>query len=433
MRPTFARLATALAVMAAACSGGEPTKPVETQSPAPTVRITNLASTLTQTPATYPSATGTFSVSASAGTTLQCYMDPARTLIPCGSFSALPGDHRIYAVATGSNGKSATDSATVVVVPAAFKGKVYLMGTTTCPSGVKIKAGPGGEDFTSLASDCTYSLESRYALSDTARITADPTTASKGFLGRVPSRLYGALNIVLLTPDIVIPEGIYKGQKVPIDLEKAFAPSGSNGDNMSFFSNSLDGNGVWGYMVGSYPTYPVPVAICRSKSDDPAAPDSTLVSKVIDRFNQYYGSFYVMADAKNVCDDVTGYGVRLLASSSYPVSANAGKYSARDFLHGKFNVGKWKDFSNEPVALHELTHAQGLGHTDAWASIMSVARPGTAVPSLEDVAYTHYMITLVKTERVLNTRLSLPQAHQWDRVSKGQSEQPVNVNDPVAP
>lgn len=53
------------------------------------------------------------------------------------------------------------------------------------------------------------------------------------------------------------------------------------------------------------------------------------------------------------------------------------------------------------VAMHELLHAIGFGHTGAWSSVMGPNSAGTDAPSVEDIAYAqlYYAISRLQRER----------------------------------
>jgi len=65
------------------------------------------------------------------------------------------------------------------------------------------------------------------------------------------------------------------------------------------------------------------------------------------------------------------------------------------------SVSRREYLGDSRVAMHELLHAIGLGHTNAWTSVMSSSTRGVAEPTAEDVAYTqlYYAIAALQRER----------------------------------
>jgi hypothetical protein len=51
------------------------------------------------------------------------------------------------------------------------------------------------------------------------------------------------------------------------------------------------------------------------------------------------------------------------------------------------------------VAMHELLHAIGFGHTNAWGSVMSTSSRGIATPTAEDVAYAQLYYAVAALQR----------------------------------
>lgn len=61
-----------------------------------------------------------------------------------------------------------------------------------------------------------------------------------------------------------------------------------------------------------------------------------------------------------------------------------------------------RQFLTDPrVGMHELLHALGFGHTDAWSSVMSTSSRGVERPTAEDVAYAqlYHAIATLQRER----------------------------------
>src|SRR4051812_11889317 len=121
---------------------------------------------------------------------------------------------------TGDSIAPFTNGITGTVTLPRFTGRILVAGGGGCPTNAWVVAGPvGAEDSTVVdPTSCTFSLASRYAQGDSARIVIRATTRMKGFLGRVPKRYFGAMNIVGIPTQWSIASGVYAGSTVPIEL-----------------------------------------------------------------------------------------------------------------------------------------------------------------------------------------------------------------------
>jgi hypothetical protein len=349
----------------------------------------------------------------------------------------------VLLVSVGACGGSVESTGPASVVTSTrphFAGRLNVAGTTTCPSGAWILAGPAGhEDSTAVRPDCSFSLESDLSLGDTVRIVAT-APSMKGFLGHVPKRYFSALNIVGVPATWTITSGVFAGSRVPIDLGAAYANPGARANDPSFY---LRYGTPWRYVVGSYAAPPVPTAFCRASSNraiDPA--DSTAFWAIMSAYHVILGrTMYRPAQDVAVCgQSSTGFElVRDSTQGGIPVAGITTPFS-RDFVKGIMD-GDWKQesrkcFIDTFCVQHEMTHGLGFGHTCSWTSIMESCGDRTKqsdTPTATDVAYMELMAAVAESERRLDTRLSLPQAHQYERVSRGSAEEAVDVYEPIAP
>jgi len=341
--------------------------------------------------------------------------------------------------ACGGSVDSTAPSPVATAVRPHFAGRLLLAGSAACPSRAWVYAGPDGQqDSASVrSSDCSFSLDSRYALDDTARIVATAPPTMKGFLGRVPKRYFAALNVVGIPTTWTIQSGTFAGSLVAIDLGKAYANPGGRATDPSFY---LRYGAPWRYVVGSYAAPPVPTAFCRSESNRVIdAADSTAFWLSMASYHAIIGrTMYVPAQDTAVCgESKPGFDViRDSTQGGIPVGGILTPFS-RDFTKGLMN-GDWKQasrrcFIDQFCVQHEMTHGLGFGHTCSWVSIMescNVRANQSDTPSVTDVAYIELMAAVAAAERTLGTRLSLPQAHQYERVSRGQTEEAVDVYEP---
>ena len=65
------------------------------------------------------------------------------------------------------------------------------------------------------------------------------------------------------------------------------------------------------------------------------------------------------------------------------------------------SVSRREYLTDSRVGMHELLHALGFGHTDAWSSVMSTSPRGVERPTAEDVAYAqlYHAISTLQRER----------------------------------
>jgi hypothetical protein len=236
-----------------------------------------------------------------------------------------------------------------------------------------------------------------------------------------------------------IPAGVFAGTKIPIDLEAAYAlPGGSAASDVSFY---LRGGTPWRYVVGSYPKLPIPTAFCRNYSNRPiTAADSAAFWVIMASYDKFIGTaMYTPASETAVCAaNLAGFEVfRDSTAGGIPIGGVTNPFS-RDFTKGIMD-GDWKLITRDCFieiycVQHEMTHGLGFGHTCSWVSIMESCRVKaneSDTPTPTDVAYIQLMMAVADAERRLNTRLSLPQAHQFERVSRGRAEEAVDVYEPL--
>jgi hypothetical protein len=61
------------------------------------------------------------------------------------------------------------------------------------------------------------------------------------------------------------------------------------------------------------------------------------------------------------------------------------------------------------VAVHELLHAIGFGHTRGWASIMGPNADGIGSPTAEDVAYAQLLYAISRLQRDREAPFGIPE------------------------
>ena len=362
------------------------------------------------------------------------------TKLSSNEVTVLVGSHQACVVATAPTGMSTSKCWKFSVPPANFVGKIYMAGTTSCPANVLITADYTKADSTFLKSDCTFVLSSKYALLDTAVIeTRDPNGTMINFVGHIPKKYFGTLNIVGVPTVWNISVGIFKDKKVAIDLESAYRISGDG--NTSFYYRAGDQNG-WLYQVGSFIS-PTNTAFCRNLSTQDIPPsDSVTFWSLMKTFQENYigKTIFVPSNQAGVCEEGLGSrGVKLINAVNERGKPNGGSegYGKRDFVRGIINgYSKYIQnscFTIDSCVWHEMTHVVGHGHTCSWKTNMGTNCRDELLsntPTENDVAYIQLMMAVAETERKLNTRFSLGQAHQGERLKKVLKEEFVYIIEP---
>ncbi|MDB5266730.1 MAG: hypothetical protein JWN89_545 [Parcubacteria group bacterium] len=438
MRPTFARLATAVAAALVACGGDGATKPridpVDTTATQALVSASISApAVVNPTQATWPNATIPVTVGYSPSTLsnvqISCTVDGIPVTL-CSGVTASIGKHVIKAAVTAS-GVTKVDSVEVVVAAPLIIGQIAMADGSSCPTGTMVFAGENKEDATQVHNDCTFSLPTKFALGDTVVFRAiDPSARMKDFFGRVPKRYFSSFNIVGIPAVWTIKGDLYGGAKITVDLEAAYAPPAGSGEVSGFYTRGRQVGKPWKYTVGSYPRA-IPTLACTTALGTMSADDSASFWSFAAVIQQIVGRVvFAASSSQTACTGPIG-SIELKIAGGTHAGGSFGAISGRDFSYGSVNARTGDDFHNGGTVRHEIGHVLSFGHTNSWASVMW----SSSTFSLEDVAYIQLMDAVAAAERTLNTRLSLPQAHQGERVKKfgASAEEPVDVYEPVAP
>ncbi len=410
-----------------ACSGGI-TPPDNTckvvdcnPPPPPPVETVNVSITsptqgqvLMPTFASWPTITLSLSANASSTTTgtinnLAWTVDgqPATTSISVGS-------HVVCVTATAPSGKTANTCNNVSAVMPGFVGSFRSISPTLSfpvqdfvPSGGKLIFGePGLQDTVQVVSDGrNWAIQSRWALRDTVKVcpvSNGSIPCTKPIL--VLKKDFLALNIVTAPAVVTIPSGLYAGQQVTISLEKARA--GLFDGSFSFYVMNPTA------YVGSYTSYPVPVAFCRSLSNmQITASDSVAFWTHLNSSNSVFGrQIFKSANESEVCQTQTG--IRVIINTNLTRDGGAvDNWGSRDYVSGLMQFVSTNRFTlSNFFAQHEGIHALGFGHTCSWSTIMYTCLApdnNQTTISKEDVGYILLMMAVSDEMRKLNTFYSI--------------------------
>ena len=73
-------------------------------------------------------------------------------------------------------------------------------------------------------------------------------------------------------------------------------------------------------------------------------------------------------------------------------------------------VGSTEYLGQSRVAIHEMLHALGFGHTRGWSSVMGPNAAGVDAPTAEDVAYAQLYYAISELQRSREARFGIPEA-----------------------
>lgn len=386
---------------------------------------------------TYPMAKVTISASglSTAGKTVTVAVTVNGSPGAVGSITLSEGNHVICATATSSSGvKSAESCQTLVITWPSINGR-FVAAT---PTGEYVPQGLWAvvEDVDSVRvnTDGTFVIHTLSALKDTAKVVVRGSSEVFPTLARVEKKYFASFVQISSVRNWVIPTGTYAGQVVGLSLEKAYTRTPPQG--YGFFpriplvwENGAwryvgEGKGTYGYFVGSYTSYPVRVAIYRGRSTITLSTvdEAKLWARLAEMEQTMGFDLFVQSDTASV--NAFG-GIRFMSN---PGASGGVDYETRgDYISGMVNIGTGSDgtFSAlEPTsgtAKHEFFHASGpIAHTCQFSppSLMTQNCDVNQADDMtaEDVAYWHVMRLVRGLERKYDTRFSMAQMHQGERV-----------------
>ncbi|MHB0978275.1 MAG: hypothetical protein ACYC1K_02645 [Minisyncoccota bacterium] len=340
-----------------------------------------------------------------------------------GSLTIPEGSYRVCFIGTSSSGvKSDETCQTRSITWPKIVGR-FVAATPTSeyvPSGLWAVAEE--TDSVRVNSDGTFSLPTLAALKDTAKVVVRGSNEVFPTLARVEKKYFGNYVQISSVRNWTISTGTYAGQTVALSLEKAFKPTSLQAFGFFQRGQKVGEGGAYRYLVGSYVSFPVKVAVYRGRSS--ISLSSVDEGRLWDRLNemeQVTGfDLFVPSDTTSV--NAAG-GIRLLLNPG--AGAAVDEWSKGDYVSGQVTLGLGTNgtfAAFDPTvadAKHEFLHASGpIGHTCQWASVMeqSCLRNMPYNPQPEDVANWHLMRLGRGLERKYDTRFSMAQMHQGERV-----------------
>jgi hypothetical protein len=215
--------------------------------------------------------------------------------------------------------------------------------------------------------------------------------------------------IVLVPMRWRIRGGAYDGRDVPIDPTRATA---SPGDGPGFWRLTRRGR-LSGHAVSWVPdSFPVRVAFRHERSDPfISASDSVRFWEMARNLEAVLGrNLFRPASFEEV--DSGADGIFVTVNRRMP---SAGKTFVTYDESGRIyealvTVGLYEYLGQSRVAMHEMMHAIGFGHTRGWTSVMGPNAEGVDAPTAEDVAYAQLYYAISELQRNREVRFGIPEA-----------------------
>ena len=235
----------------------------------------------------------------------------------------------------------------------------------------------------------------------TLRVFMDSTPryhASVVALGRgVPA---DPARLVLVPTRWTVRGGSFAGHDVAIDPIRAVARTG---DGVGYWRLTRRGRYAGRAVTWVADSVPIRVAFRRERHDPRITEaDSVEFWKMVTELERALGrAVFRPASFEEI--DAGGDGILVAIDRRM---AAAGRtfitYDASGRIYEALvSVSSRRLLTDPRVAMHELLHALGFGHTDGWASVMSSSSRGVERPTAEDVAYAqlYHAISTLQRER----------------------------------
>lgn len=442
MRFIVFAIAAAIALLTGCGGGGDPVSPVRCPDgsvapgndvsrcpvipPPETVSVVSLSASTNFVGVTYPMARVTITASgqSTAGKTVTVAVTVDGSSVN-GSTMLPEGSHNLCATATSSSGVKSNEACQVLAITWP---EIVGRFVATTPTDEYVPQGLWAvvEDVDSVRvnPDGTFTIHTISALKDTAKVVIRGSNEVFPTLARVERKYYGNYVQIGSIKNWTIPTGTYAGQTIALSLEKAFKPTSPQPFGFFQRGQKTGEGGAYRYLVGSYTSYPVKVAVFRDRSNFPlsAVDEAKLWARLAEMEQTMGFDLFVQSDTNSVN---IGGGLRVVFDSNR-TTGGTDNPTLGDYLFGTVTLGPGTsgtliilDPQYGVTTKHEFLHASGpISHTCQWMSAMeqNCLRNLPNDLTLEDVAYWHTMRLVRGLERKYNTRFSLAQMHQGERV-----------------
>jgi len=207
-----------------------------------------------------------------------------------------------------------------------------------------------------------------------------------------------ATRIVLLPRRWRVRGGPFDGREVAIDPARATTRFG---DGPGYWRLTRRGSWAGRAVTWVADSFPVRVAFRHASGDPFISPnDSVRFWEMATNLERLLGRrLFRAASFEDV--DSGGDGIFVAVNPRMPA---AGKtfitYDATGRIYEALVTVSRNAYLGDPrVAMHELIHAIGFGHTGAWPSIMGPNATGIESPTAEDVAYAQLFYAISRLQR----------------------------------
>ena len=207
-----------------------------------------------------------------------------------------------------------------------------------------------------------------------------------------------ATRIVLLPRRWRVRGGPFDGRDVAIDPARATTRFG---DGPGYWRLTRRGSWAGRAVTWVADSFPVRVAFRHASGDPFISPnDSVRFWEMATNLERLLGRRLFRAASFEEVDS-GGVGIFVAVNPRMPA---AGKtfitYDATGRIYEALVTVSRNAYLGDPrVAMHELIHAIGFGHTGAWTSIMGPNAAGIESPTAEDVAYAQLFYAISRLQR----------------------------------
>jgi hypothetical protein len=196
-----------------------------------------------------------------------------------------------------------------------------------------------------------------------------------------------------------IERGTYSGVRVPVRIEAALGGRKKSEHFWRLPGSAGKNSGVVGWRTSRYP---IPVAFRHSRpSIEISADDSAVFWKILADMSVDLGRALFEPATLGDADPVDVIVVDLRAMPGSDGFSRASWSSSGEIFDVRVSFGSRSALHDSHVVTHEMTHALGFGHTNAWRSVVNSNERGTARLTPTDVAYIELaMLLRERRERV---------------------------------
>jgi hypothetical protein len=209
----------------------------------------------------------------------------------------------------------------------------------------------------------------------------------------------GPTRIVMVPTHWSIRGGSYAGRAVRIDPFQATARiAGAAG----FWRLTKRGQTAGRAVTWATDSLPVRDAFRRERGDPPiSSNDSLEFWAMAEELERHVGRPLFRPSSFEEIDAGADGILVAIDRRMYPAGRTFITFDAAGRIYEALvSVSRHQYLGDSRVAMHEMLHAIGLGHTNAWPSVMGPSTRSVATPTAEDIAYTQLFYVIAGLQRV---------------------------------